>query len=238
MSTTKTFSSWLGFAALTTGLLAGCDLIEFAQNPSVTLTLPTRSYSFSTEDKNWKAPPPAFNQPIPCNAPSDCCVMVPGLAINCADYQLLCEQNVCAMRVKLEVPQTIDLQKDAPEFADIGGRVVKEMLLRELRYTADNKIGADLPPIDVYVAPEDVKTSSDKEKAKLLVSLPKTVAGVKAEETVMLSAEAQKAFSDRALDVKNPFNLIAGTDVIVKSGTPIPMGKVDVTVTGRVTVKF
>ena len=46
------------------------------------------------------------------------------------------------MRIDLEVPQTIDLKKDAPEFADIGGRVVKDILLKELRYTADNQIGA------------------------------------------------------------------------------------------------
>ena len=39
-------------------------------------------------------------------------------------------------------------------------------------------------------------------------------------------------------DLENPFNLIAGTNVIVHSGSPVPQGKVDVAVSGKVTVKL
>ena len=70
--------------------------------------------------------------------------------------------------------------------------------------------------------------------------MPRSDAGKKTEETVVtLTDDAQQAFSARALDVENPFNLIAGTEVIVRSGTTIPpKGNVALTVTGRVTVKF
>jgi hypothetical protein len=237
----KSGSGWLGFAVLASGLVAGCDLIEFAKNPSINLTLPARSYSFSTNDPRWKAPPAAFNQAIPCNVAADCCGSLPGgLSVDCSAFpQLICDDTkVCAMRIDLEVPQTINLKMDAPEFAEVGGRVVEEVLLRELRYTADNMIGADLPPVDVFVAPAGVNSSEGNDQVKLLVSLPRTAAGTKAEETVALTPDAQKAFSDRALNLEMPFNLIAGTDVIVRSGTPLPNGKVDITVTGRVTVKF
>jgi hypothetical protein len=235
---TKRFAGWLGFALWTSGLVAGCDLIEFAKNPSITLTLPTRSYSFSTTDPRWKSPPPNFNQAVSCNMVSDCCKIAAGApSFECSQFPLACDSNVCAMKVDLEVPQTIDLKKDAPEFADIGGRVVKEVLLKELSYVADNKIGADLPPIEIFVGPASAN-SSTSDQVKLLVSLPMIKAGQKVEETIPLTAEAQKAFSDRALDLDNPFNLIAGTDVMVRSGTPVPQGKVDVTVTGKVTVKF
>jgi hypothetical protein len=238
----KTFSGSLAFAILGSVLAAGCDLLEFAQNPSITLSLPTRSYSFSTMDPRWKAPPPNFNQMVSCNVASDCCKNPPGApagtTFECSQFPLICDSNVCAMRINLEVPQTIDLKRDAPEFAEIGGRVVKELLLKELRYTADNQIGADLPPVNVFVAPAGVMNSTNNADAKLLVSLPKTVAGKRAEETIALTTDAQQAFSARALNLESPFNLIAGTDVIVRSGTPVPQGKVDVSVTGKVTVKF
>ncbi len=237
----KTISGRLALMVTVSVLVAGCDLIEFAKNPSINLTLPSRSYSFSTSDPRWKAPPAAFNQAITCDVAADCCRSLPGgITVDCAQYpQIICDgTKVCAMRIDLEVPQTINLKMDAPEFADIGGRVVKEVLLRELRYTADNQIGTDLPPVDVFVAPAGVNSSDNNPEVKLLVSFPKTVANQKADETVELTPDAQKAFSDRALDFDSPFNLIAGTDVIVRSGTPVPSGKVDVTVTGRVTVKF
>jgi hypothetical protein len=118
--------------------------------------------------------------------------------------------------------------------------VVQEVLLKELRYTADNQLGVDLPPVDIYVAPAGVNSSANNDQVKLLVSLPKIAAGQKPTEEVVvpLTEEAQKAFSARALDLENPFNLIAGTDVLIMSGSPIPQGKVDITVTGKVTVKF
>ena len=218
--------------------MSGCDLLEFAKNPSVTLTLPTRSYSFSTDDPRWKAPPPNYTQKISCQAVADCCVAPGGVTFDCSQFPLVCESNTCAMRINLEMPQTIDLKKDAPEFADVGGRVVKEVLLKELHYVADNQIGADLPPINVYVAPATVMSSKNNADAKLLVSLPKTVAGKMSEETVTVTPEAQQSFSDMALNLEKPFNLIAGTDVLIHSGTPVPKGKVDIKVDGKVTVKF
>jgi hypothetical protein len=241
----KTFSGWLGFAIIGSSVLAaGCDLLEFAQNPSVNLSLPMRSYSFSDSDPRWKAPPPGFDRAVPCNVVADCCMNPPGApagtTIECSQFPLICDDTkVCAMRITLEIPQTIDLKRDAPEFAEVGGRLVKEVLLRELSYTVDNQIGTDLPPVNVFVAPAGVMSSANSDQVKLLVSLPKTVAGKKSQETIALSPAAQQAFSARALDLDSPFNLIAGTDVIVRSGTPIPPGaKVDVSVTGKVTVKF
>jgi hypothetical protein len=237
----KKLAGWLGFAVCTSGLVAGCDLIEFAKNPSVSLTLPKRSYSFSTSDPRWKAPPPTFNQAVTCSAMSDCCkIPMGGATFECSQFPLSCDSSVCAMKIDLEVPQTIDLKRDAPEFADVGGRVVEEVLLKELRYTADNQLGVDLPPVDVFVAPAGVNSSAGNDQVKLLVSLPMIMAGQKPDQEVVvpLSAEAQKAFSERALNFDSPFNLIAGTDVLVRSGTPVPMGKVDITVTGKVTVKF
>jgi hypothetical protein len=237
---TKAFS-WLSFSILVSGLATGCDLIEFAKNPSITLTLPTRMFKFDTSDGRWKSPPPAFNQSVPCNAPADCCRNPPGApagtSFDCAAYPLVCDSNICGISIDYEVPQPIDLKKDAPEFAEVGGRVVKEVLLKEISYIANNQIGVELPPIEVFVGPAGATKSTD-DQVKLLVTLPKTPANMKTEQTVTLTPEAQKAFSDRALNLESPFTMLAGTDVIVRSGTPPPQGSVDVTVTGKITVKF
>src|SRR5688572_15938628 len=53
--------------------LAGCDLLEFPQNPSLRFKLPPLTYELSTSDPNWKAPPPFFNQAVSCTSEAACC---------------------------------------------------------------------------------------------------------------------------------------------------------------------
>ena len=168
----RTFSGWLAFAIFGSVLATGCDLLEFAKNPSVNLSLPTRSFSFSTDDPRWKAFPPSFNQAVSCTVAADCCKNPPGAPagtnLECSQLPIICDDTkVCAMRIVLELPQTIDLKKDAPEFAEIGGRAVKEILLKEIRYTSDNKLGADLPPIKVFVAPAGVMSSANNARRQV-----------------------------------------------------------------------
>ena len=89
------------------------------------------------------------------------------------------------------------------------------------------------------MAPAGVMSSANNDKVKLLVSLPKTAAGQEGRGDHPADRPRPRRPSPTGRSTcENPFNLIAGTDVIVRSGTPVPQGKVDVTVTGKVTVKF
>jgi hypothetical protein len=54
---------------------------------------------------------------------------------------------------------------------------------------------------------------------------------------MVLDPNGQAAFSQYASHFTTPFMLIAHTTMVVPSGSPPPSGKVDVTVTGKVSAK-
>jgi hypothetical protein len=222
----------------------GCDLLDLARNPAINVKLPAQTYSFSTTDARWKSPPATFSQRIDCAKPDDCC-MVPGAPagtpapFDCAQFSLVCDTGgQCGITFPLDVARAIDLSK---ELGSMSGSVVSDITLTSLEYTVDNKIGVGLPPVNVYVAPMQVTSSggaSGNSAVQLMGTFPMTAAGVTTSGTLMLSPQAQEAFSAHARDLQTPFNLIASTAIVLRSGSPPPMGKVDLTVTGTVRVKF
>jgi hypothetical protein len=229
-------SSCLLIAALA---LSGCDLLDLARNPSITFKLPAQSYSFSTMDARWKAPPPTFSQRIDCSMPPDCCTL-PGApagtpaSFDCAQFSLTCDAGQCGISFPLETARAVDLSK---EVGGQAGAVVSSITLKSLDYTVNNQLGVGLPPVNVYVAPMGV-TSASSPQAQLVGTFPMTAAGVDTGGTIVLSPQAQQAFSTHARDLQTPFNLIAGTTMVVRSGSPPPMGEVSFKVTGTITVKF
>jgi hypothetical protein len=237
MRTTSLFLASLAAAAL----CGGCDLLDLARNPAINVKLPPQSYSFSTTDARWKSPPATFSQRIDCSMRDDCCT-VPGAPtttpapFDCAQFSLVCDAGQCGITFPLEVSRPIDLSK---ELGGMSGSVVSDITLQSMEYTVDNKLGVGLPPVNVYVAPMQVTSvSGGASEATLVGTFPMTAAGVATSGTLTLSAEAQQAFSAHARDLRTPFNLIASTAMLLRSGSPTPMGKVDLTVTGTVRVKF
>ena len=115
------FTSKVGLAILVSGLAAGCDLARFREEPLDHPQPPHAVLQLQHPDPRWKAPPPNFNQAVSCTAVADCCRNPPGApagtSFECSQFPLLCDSGVCAMRIALDVPQTIDLKKDAPEAA-------------------------------------------------------------------------------------------------------------------------
>jgi hypothetical protein len=223
--------------------LGGCELWEFAQNPTVSFKLPPMAYAISTDDPRWKAPPAAFSEKITCTTAADCCMppppgAPPELAIDCAAYSLSCDAGVCATSFPIEVPITIDLAKQVPALKGMTGKVVSNMTLQSLEYLANNQIGVALPPVTLSVAPMRVTSAAGNAEAKALATLPAIDAGAMLMNTIFLEPDAKQAFRGFARDFQTPFNVIATTSVALRSGSPPPQGKVNLTVTGTVTASF
>lgn len=224
------------------GLLAsaGCDLLEFAQNPSFTFQLPEQKFVIRTQD--WKQPPPTFNMAINCATAADCCKLPPGLppgapSFSCSDYSLSCEEGVCAMRFPVEMAKTVNLSQDAPTLAQMKGKIVSDIVLNSLKYNVNNQLTMALPPVGIYLAPMGV-TSMNSADAKHLTTVPMIPAGMHM-DTAPLGEEGQRAFSAHAREFQTPFNFIASTTFVVRSGSPPPpMAEIQVGFTGTVTAKF
>ena len=232
-----------GLLALACLPLGGCELIDFARNPTVSFKLPRMTYAISTDDPRWKSPPMAFSQKIECSAPADCCMAPPPgtppeLVIDCAAYSLSCDAGACATSFAFELPITIDLAKQVPALAAMAGMVVSDITLQSLEYTVTNNIGVALPAVALSVAPMRVTAAAGNAEAKMLATLPPTTPGAMVMDTIPLEPAAKKAFQGLAKDIRTPFNVIASTNVALTSGSPPPRGKVDVVVSGTATASF
>jgi hypothetical protein len=222
------------------GLLSGCDLIDFAQNPSVRFKLPPRTYELSTNDPSWKSPPAFFNAAISCTTDASCCPP-PGSPAGfdppeCKQLSFVCAAGQCGIQFPLEVTSTIDLAKEAPALAGMNSKVVSEITLESLEYKITNQVGTEFPPVKLYIAPAATKTATGT-GAQFISETPKAPAGVVTTDTRTTAPEARTAFSTYAKDLK-PFNFIASTSVSILSGAMPPNGKVTLEVTGTVIAKF
>ena len=223
-------------------LAAGCDLIEFAQNPMLRFALPARTYRLSTNDPAWKKPPEFFAQPISCTSAASCCPppgAPPGVGVaECMEVPIVCQTNVCGVEFPLEVFQKIDLSKEAPAVASSGGSVFSEITLESLTFKITNGVGQDFPPVKLYIAAEDVTTGAMMEKLQFIGETPPAPAGVVTTQTRDTPPDARKAFAAFARDFRKPFNFIAMTKVAVLSGKLPTDGNVDIEVTGTVTARL
>jgi hypothetical protein len=222
------------------GGLSGCELIDFAQNPSVRFKLPAKRYELSTNDPNWKAPPVFFNQSIACTTDASCCPP-PGTPAGvdvpeCKQLTFVCATNTCGIQFPLEVVSTVDLAKEAPSLAGKSGSAIKEITLESLEYTITNEVGVAFPPVKLYIAPATT-TKASGNGAQILGETPAAPAGMVTTDSQTTPAEARTAFTTYAKDLK-PFNFIASTSVSILSGALPSNGKVTVEVTGTVIVKF
>ncbi len=220
---------------------AGCGLLDLASFHGVTFQLPSKSYSVSTTDPRWKGAPPGGIPPLSCGptgAIPDCCKPGGGITIDCLKYPLKCDTGgFCAISFSYEIAQVIDLAKEVPDLGQVKGSLLTKVLLKTISITIDNSLNMATPPVDLYVAPKAVTSGTDP-KASKIGTIPSKPAGFKGTETITVQTAAQEAFSTYAKDFQTPFNILAATSVLVKSGSPTPMGKLDLTMTGTVEAQF
>jgi len=223
--------------------VGGCGLLsELDKLKSVTFQLPQRSYSVSTSDPQWKTPPAMF--PIvscgdgPNALTKDCCATPPGVPpLDCSRAPLTCEENACALKFKYEQVQKVDLVMEVPSLASFKGQIFSDVFLKQIDLGIDNSMNVTLPPVYLYLAPASVNTASHPD-AKRMATLPMKAPGFKGMESIQLDSEAQRIFSGFARDFQTPFNLIISTTILIRGGTPAPMGKLDLTVSGKVEAKL
>ena len=138
----------------------------------------------------------------------------------------------------MDVHQTLDLAKMVP---GAGGHERQGRLgdhARRPDYRINNQIGVTLPPLSLSVAPAGITSATGNPEARPLATLPATAAGVEHDRHGRPVPGRQAGLRGLCPGFQTPFNLIGSTTINLRSGTPTPRGKVDVTVTGTVTAAF
>jgi hypothetical protein len=223
--------------------LAGCGLID-PNITKVTFDLPTQSYSVDSSTLNL---PAGNTQAVPCGTGqiiTDCCNPPAGLGLpmpDCSMTMLACEANtagmdVCTAVVTVSQSQTLNLGQQVPQLQGAVG--LGNLTINQISYTVlDNTLNIDLPPVTLFLAPNNVTDPNDP-TAKKFGTVPSIAAMSTPMGTVMLESDAAATFSSFTKSLSTPFNLIATTTVHVPSGSPTPSGKIDMTVTGRLSASL
>jgi hypothetical protein len=221
--------------------LSACGLLS-SDITKVTFTLPSKTVAFDTASLNI---PSGNTVAVPCGPGQivmDCCnPPAPLPAPDCNSVNITCAanpqgMNVCTAEVTVSQSSTLNLGQEVPQLASATS--LANLSISQISYTVDsNTMNVDLPPAIIYLAPNGVTDSTDT-RAKRFGTVPVIPAGTTPTGNVSLEPDATTTFSSFTHDLKTPFNLILTTTVDVPSGTPIPSGAVQITVTGKMSASL
>jgi hypothetical protein len=225
----------VGLAAAIGGGI-GCGLIN-SDIATLTFQLPSKSFSFDTNNSMWKAPPSSFPRVDcgPAGPVTDCCAPPGGAAVDCNATPLVCAGGVCTLEFPVTLSQTINLKSEVPALANLSGQSLANITISQVQYTVTSTLNVELPPIDIYLAPADVTVADSR--ASKFVTLPATPAMTSQMKSITPDAAGQAAFAMYGRNFATPFNFIARTTIVVAPGAPVPQGKVDITLSGQVSAK-
>jgi hypothetical protein len=221
--------------------LSACGLLS-SDITKVTFTLPSKTVQFDTSSLNI---PSGNTVAVPCGSGQivmDCCHPPAGLpAPDCNAVNIICAANpqgtdVCTAEVTVSQSQTLNLGQEVPQLASATS--LANLSISQITYSVDsNTMNVDLPPAVIYLAPSDVTDPTDT-RAKRFGTVPVIPAGTTPTGSVSLEPDATTTFGAFTHDLRTPFNLILTTTVDVPSGSPIPSGAVQITVTGKMSASL
>ena len=209
------------------GALGACGLID----PDITeldLTLPEKTFSIDTAQWNLESAGEVIG--MACTPTPDPC------AIAAAQ---LCEKDECAGKcgddgqceliLRVAKVRAVDLQTEKPDLAEIQDSVL-DVTIDAIRYeVSDNTLNIATPPFTLYVAPQTVMTPQGADPVGTVA--PVAAATTVGRTDVELTRAGRTAVERRMGDFRTPFNIIVGTEIIVRAGEPVPAGKLTAKVT-------
>jgi hypothetical protein len=144
--------------------------------------------------------------------------------------------DVCTAVVTITQSQTMNLGQEVPELQGASG--LGNLSINQISYVvADNTLNLDLPPVALFLAPSGVSDPMDP-NARKFGTVPAIAAGTTPAGTVTLEPDAAATFASFTRTLSNPFSLIATTTLHVPSGSAAPSGKIDLSVTGRLSASL
>jgi hypothetical protein len=220
-------------AGLLVGLtLASCGLIS-SDVTNFDLTLPDKKFTIDTG--GWQVDQTAANIYLmqPCTTSPMCNTAVQqacktGCSGSCS------AASKCELSLDVSLSQSINLVMEKPELKSINDEPVIKVTVDSVTYDVKtNTLNVDTPPITVYVAPMTVlKVDPADPTIKAIGTIAPVLAGQTTTSPlpIMFTATGRAELVNIMSTFKTPFNVLIGSALVVKSGQPVPMGKLDAVV--------
>jgi hypothetical protein len=212
----------------------GCGLLS-SDITTTSYRLPAQTYSFDTT--MFSGLPTGSTPAVPCGdgqLVTDCCnPPAPAPTPDCTTTPLVCAANsgganVCTAELPESISTLIDLSTSVPA---LGSFPTGNISIASVDYMVmNNTLNVDLPPVTIYLAPNGMTKPTDP-GAMVFGTIPAIPAGSDPSGTVQKAPSADQTFSMYAANLSTPFEFIAGTTVVIPSGSPIPSGQLTISVT-------
>ncbi len=203
----------------------GCGLIS-SDVTNFDLTLPDKSFTIDAASWQVSGSDAQALLATSCSADPSACEM--GAAHACqSGCSASCDSGTqtCDLSLDVSLFQAVNLEQEEPELQTINSEPVIKVTIDSVTYdVTTNTLNVATPPITIYVAPSTVTSATDP------MAMPVgTIAGVPAGMTSMGQALTYSDGGKQTLinimsTFKVPFNIIAGSTLVVKDGDPVPTG--------------
>jgi hypothetical protein len=221
----------MGAFVVAASLISGCGLIS-SDVTNFDLTLPDKN--FTIDASGWQVDQAAATQ-----LTTTSCAQAPAVCASAADQA--CPEDctgrcgssqTCELDLDVGLYQMIDLLREKPELQSINDEPVIKVVVDSVTYEVTlNTLNVDTPAMEVYVAPMSVMDPDDP-LAKHVGTIPSVPAGatVLTPQAMVFTAGGKADLVSIMSTFKTPFNLIVGSTLTVKAGTPVPTGRLDAVV--------
>ena len=216
---------WLAALVVT----SGCGLIS-SDVSNFDLTLPDKN--FTIDASGWmvdSAKAAGYLSTNCASAPTVCASAAMQACTKGCSGMCDTTTHTCDLALDVGLFQAVDLVKEKPELQTINDQPVIKVTIDSVTYAVtSNTLNVETPPMTIYVAPSSVMDPKDP-MAKAIG----TIAAVPAMTTTtapqaMTYTDSGKADLINIMSTfKSPFNIIVGSTLTLKSGDPVPTGKLD-----------
>ena len=226
----RLFAERVGLVLGVAGVMTvGCGLVE----PDVTdfdLTLPQKAFTIDTG--SWEVDgsraetlvmTSCAGSPNVCStAAEEACEMDCSAACNTST-------NTCDLALDIGLYQTVNLVQDRPELKSINDQPVIEVTLDNVTYSIRaNSLDVDTPELALYVAPMSITEWDDPEARRIGTIDPIAARTITTSpQPIRFTPGGKEALVELMSTYKTPFNVIVGSQIVIRSGQSVPTGKLD-----------
>lgn len=209
----------------------GCGLIS-SDVTNFDLTLPEKQFTIDADGWQVDAQQADVLLSTSCAGAPDVCASAASLACQegCSGSCNATTQQ-CELALDVSLYRSIDLLTEKPELKSIDDEPLIKVTIDSVTYEiTGNTLNVDTPALTVYVAPTSVMDPADPQ-ATPIGTIEPVPAGILVTPKDLTFTPTGRADLIAAMNnFHTPFNVIVGSTLVIRDGTPVPMGKLDAVV--------
>jgi hypothetical protein len=206
--------------------LSGCGLID-SDVTDFDLTLKPKT--FTVDASRWSVDQSSADLLLSQSCSSDATCQSAAMAACPMDCSGTCGPiSTCEHGLDVGIYTTVDLVTEQPELKDINDRAIIDVTVDSVQYEVmNNTLSVETPELKVYVAPMSIMDPNDPMAVQIGSVAPVPAMATVALRDMTFTDAGKTSLVDIMSSYKNPFNIIVGSQLVVREGDQVPSGKLE-----------